>query len=205
MSSKISAGKKFLTLEDLESTEKGPVWVLNNTSGKDGARILINIPKMSGNGNDLVKIHKTFIPMNIANQVPKSQLLASSEFRKCVNNKEISLITTEYASVLLDTEESKEEQRIIDNEASRIKAILAGTSLLEKENSKDVQVSAKLQTLVAEAADKNEITIVAELRRYGHLTLDECKFVNSKLGKISKVKSLLKDRVEVLKGERETA
>ncbi len=202
MSSKISAGRKFLTLEELEDTAKGPVWILNNTSGKDGARILINIPKMNGNGNDLVKISKTFIPMNIANQVPKSQLLASSEFRKCVNNKEISLITTEYASVLLDTEEAKEEQRLIDNEASKIKAILSGSSLLEKEEGKNIQVSAKLQTLVVEAADKNEITVVTELRRYGNLTLDECKFVNSKLGAMTKVKALLKERVDVLKGER---
>lgn len=198
-------GKKFLTIEELEQSEKGPVWVLNNTSGSSSARILINIPKINGNGNDLVKINRTFIPMNIANQVPKRQLLESSEFRKCVNNAEISIITPEYATLLLDTPEAREEVKNLENEAQRIKSYLTGESIVDTdgESKKEILVSAKLQSLVADATrdDKTDIGILTDLKRYGNLTLDECKFVNQKLGKKERIKAFLKDRVAELRKE----
>lgn len=111
-----TAQKKWTTLAELEQKSIGPVWVMN-TSEKSGdaAQILISVPKVNGTGVDVVRIPRTFIPIDLTMQVPRAQLLNAAEFRKTLQKGLINLASEPYAKALLSTSDGKAEQRRIEN------------------------------------------------------------------------------------------
>jgi hypothetical protein len=190
--------KKSMTIAELEKSDRGPVYVLNATSQLEtSGQILITIPKKNGNGSDLLKVPKTFIPIDLAAQISRSQILESSEFRKAVLGGMLKLVTQEYAELLLESDQGREEQRRLDNERNRTKTILANAGVTEDRDDSsdddyvdresvgreakakavkaagkgDVKVSVKLQTLVNSAAEEelNQKQIVNRLLNYGKL------------------------------------
>ncbi len=196
-----SVGKKYLTIQDLEGNEKGPVWVLNNfNEGGEKAKIVIGIPRSNGNGVDIVRVAKTFIPINVSNQVSRAQLLQSSEFRKAIDNKSLLLVDPEYASVILSTEEGKEESNRIENDNNVNKALLEGNAVVETSEDKP-RVSTKLENLCLNALESkdNDSKVKAALMNYGNLTLDECRFVRAKFKSSTVIEQFLKERVRQLK------
>ena len=127
----VSRGRKFATLEELELTEKGPVWVLNNTRDNLEGKVIVSIPKKNGNGADIIRVPRSFIPFDLTQQVGRGQLLESAEFRKTVNTKLIKLITPEYAAVLLGTDEAREEQQRLVNEENKAKMLLKKAGVVD--------------------------------------------------------------------------
>lgn len=138
MAEAISRGRKFTTLEELEAQEKGPVWVLNNTRDALEGKVIVSIPKKNGNGADILRVPRTFLPIELTQQVPRSQLLESAEFRKTIGQKLLKLVTSEYAAVLLSTEEAKDESERIRNEDNKARALLKKAGVVEGENSSGV-------------------------------------------------------------------
>lgn len=142
---------KWTTLEDLEKVNIGPVWVLNNSqsSGEPG-RVLLSIPKASGNGQDLVRVPKSFIPFDITRQVPRAQLLASSEFRGAVSRKHLRLLSPAYAQAILNTDDGKEEQRRIDNLMSQAQAAERAMGVVEEDDTFDPNAMAEVDKAASE-------------------------------------------------------
>ena len=130
-SADVTRGRKYTTLEELEMSEKGSVWVLNNTRDNLEGKVICSIPKKNGNGADIIRVPRSFIPFDLTQQVGRSQLLESAEFRKTVNTKLIKLITPEYAAVLLGTDEAKEEQQRLVNEENKAKMLLKKAGVVD--------------------------------------------------------------------------
>jgi hypothetical protein len=229
VSSKI---RKSMTVADLEdSGEKGSVWVLNTMTGDMQGQLLINVPKKHGNGQDLVRIPRTFIPMDLTDQVSKGQLLESSEFRKTVTGGLLKLITPDYANLVLSSDEGREEKRRVTNEMNKAKTILANAGVASDEEDDEVDVedasrearklrdgsdngkgaktskaNVKLQTAVNNGleAEENEKQILARIRTYANsndMTIADVKWLNTKLGDKPRIKKYLKEVYDELKAE----
>jgi hypothetical protein len=173
--------KKFMTLEEVESEDKGSVWVLNSSTGKLSGQILLSVPKKAGNGSDLVRVYKTFIPIDITTQVSRSQLTESAEFRKCITSGLLRIVTPAYAKMLLESEEGREEKIRIENELAAARNILNNSGVVEqtdeeefvdtkaapkKEAAKAGAVAQKLRQVVADASEEEwtQVKIVSALR-----------------------------------------
>lgn len=127
----ISRGRKYTTLEDLEQHDKGPVWVLNNTRDSLEGKVVISVPKRNGNGYDIIRVPRSFAPFDLTQQAPRAQLIDSADFRKALNTRLIRLVTAEYAAVLLNTEEAKEEITRLRNEENKAKMALKKAGVVE--------------------------------------------------------------------------
>lgn len=179
-----STVQKTTTLAALEKAgERGRVFVLNRSTNDEPGRIVLSIPKLNGNGSDLARIPHTFIAIDLTEQVPKSQLMQSSDFRKAVNSGLIDLVTEEYAELLLGTPEGREEVRRLQNEAQMHRTATNNAGVTNKdvvdvnkigktekaEASKPVRTEAqtRIQAFVLEAKKDrlNAAQIVAELKR----------------------------------------
>lgn len=221
--------RKYISLSELEQEEKGQVYVLNSSTGDLHGQILMSVPKKNGNGSDLVRVPKTFIPIDLTAQVTRSQLMESSEFRKTVTNGLLKPVTREYAEVLLSTEEGREERRRIDNEIQKARTIMQNAGVADSEAeeedeyvevatigkeakqasqkaaSKGTSVSVKLQTLVNSAAE-DELTqteIVGKLLNYnsGKLTMPELAYLKKKYDNKPRIMKHLKAKYAELKAE----
>jgi hypothetical protein len=135
MAEVISRGRKWTTLEELEKADRGPVWVLNNTRDSLEGKVVISIPKKNGNGADIVRVPKSFIPFDITQQVPRMQVLDSADFRKTINTRLLKLVTPEYAAVLLSTEEAKEEITRLRNEEQKARMALKKAGVMAEQSS----------------------------------------------------------------------
>lgn len=222
--------KRSMTIAELEETgEKGSVWVLNTMTGDMQGQLLINVPKKHGNGQDLVRVPKTFIPMDLTDQVSKGQLLESSEFRKTITGGLLKLITPEYADLVLGSDEGREERRRVTNEMNKAKTIIANAGVASDEDDDEVdaedagrearklrdgadngksgktaKANVKLQTAVNNGleAEENEKQILARIKNHAvgnDLTLSDIKWLNSKLGDKPRIKKYLKEVYDELK------
>lgn len=205
--------KKFMTIEQLEETDKGAVYVINATSGELGGNLLFSVPKLNGNGQDLIRVPKTFIPIDLSMQVSRKQLLDSSEFRTTVHKGLIKISSPQYAKALLESEDGKAEQQRIQNEmrAARMvveNAVVQDTSeddyievkQVEKEAKasaeKDTKtVSIKLQTLCANAKHEEwtQIKITTALRNYGDLSKKDISFVSKQFKDSPRIRKYLQE------------
>ena len=106
--------RKYQSISEIEQADdKAPVYVLNTAAdtpvGSSG-ELFIGIPKLSGTRVDNLSIPQTWLPVAVTDQIPKQQLLASSEFRNAVNSGLITLITQEYADAILVQDGADEEK-----------------------------------------------------------------------------------------------
>ena len=210
VSSKI---KKYLDISQLESTDKGQVYVLNS----EKAQILISVPKINGNGSDLVKIPNTFIPLDLTTQVMKRQLMDSSEFRKTISKGLVKVVNPEYAAILLDTPEAKAEVTRINNELQAIRVASqtqdsaatdedeyvdapqarksAGKEMANAAKSPTSEVSQKLKQIVANSAveEWTQPQIVAAIKRHGDLTTADRDYLGKKYKNFPRVDKFLRE------------
>jgi hypothetical protein len=115
---------KYTTLEQLEKEPRGPVYVINNLKGVYKGMVIVPIARRNGNGQDVVRIPPTFIPVDLTLQVSKDQLLDSSEFRRTVGKKLVVLVNPEYARRLLDTEDGRREAQQVQENMARAKLMV---------------------------------------------------------------------------------
>lgn len=115
-----------LTLDDLlQQGSHDPVWCINNTPQTMNSRagdLIIMVPKVHGNGTpDKVLIPRTWLPYNLIRQVPRQQLLQSTEFLRALNEGLIIAISSEYASYLESKEGAAEERERLKQYQERIR------------------------------------------------------------------------------------
>ena len=136
MSKVSSMVKRYQTIADVEKSDRGPVYVLNNLKGRHKGQLLLSIPKRNGNGSTLVRVPDTFVPIDLTAQVPRTDLLESSEFRSSASEmkRHIRILNPEYAEALLATSDARAEQTRIMNEAEAARAAVQSATLGEDAN-----------------------------------------------------------------------
>jgi len=207
--------KKFTTIEELEESTKGPVYVINATTGELAGNLLFSVPKLNGNGHDLIRMPKTFIPLDLAMQVSRAQLLQSSEFRNTVNKGLIKICSKEYALAVLESPDGKAEAARIQNELRAARAVVENAVISEeseddyievKKVEKEVKaaaesstntnnVSIKLKTLVNNAKhdEWTQVRVVTSLRNYGDLSKKEVAYLSKQYKDSPRIRKFLQE------------
>ena len=70
----------------------------------------LGVLRRNGVGSDPLRIPKTFIPIDLTLQVPRTQIMESADFRRTVGGGLVKIVTPEYAELILNTEEGRAEQ-----------------------------------------------------------------------------------------------
>lgn len=99
----------MMQIEEQKPTE--PIWGLNNANKSEIAEkgdLLIGIPKLNGSKVDYLKVDSTWLPIEFTRQIPRAQLLASSEFRQAHQRELFIIISNEDAQRLLKREGAAE-------------------------------------------------------------------------------------------------
>lgn len=182
-----------LTIDDLESSKNGPIYVLNITSGSNRSNVLFTVPKPNGAGLDTVEVPATFIPINLTEQVARRQLLISSEFRRAIARKMIELITDEEAEDRLAEDGVDEELERLSNvlnaaKSSREQTALEGAKIKDPSlsSSETDVVDTKIDGVGAgvvgymealKSGESDEITTLNSLRSLGVLEAADYRWV----------------------------
>lgn len=162
---------KYTTLEQLEKEDRGPVYVINNLKGGYKGMIIVPIARRSGNGQDVLRIPPTFIPVDLTLQVSKSQILDSTEFRRTVGKKLVILVNPEYARRLLATDEAQRELQQVSENMARAKLMVesqimngntnAETSMVNEVDDSEVD-SASMHNAASHEEDEGETEVEAK-------------------------------------------
>lgn len=157
-------------ISDLEKTKGGPVWAINKTRGASRSLLVLSVPKPQG-GSDSVKIPVTYLPVDLTGQVPKGQLMASSDFRRAVTSGYLELIDEASANKILEGPGAAEELRRLREEDNSLTAdsarLTAGT---EAEEAVSATMSPRVQQFLANLEEAtNATSVLNTLRAMGEL------------------------------------
>ena len=122
---------KNITIRELEKMKDSSVFVVNASPRTHRGDILFQVSRPNGDGADIVRVHKTWIPQDLADQIPREQLMASANFRQTVSKGLIELIHPDYAEGVLKSEDAKEELGRLRNMMSAANAILNSASVTD--------------------------------------------------------------------------
>jgi hypothetical protein len=104
-----------LTLHEIEMQDpRAPIWALNNANRSEVGLIgdiLIGIPKLNGSKVDHLRIEHTWLPVELTGQIPRSQLLESSEFRQAITDRLIVVVDEETAKRINSKEGASAERK----------------------------------------------------------------------------------------------
>jgi hypothetical protein len=162
-----------LTLNELEESDVGPVWVLNTTEGQRRAQVVIEIPNENGNGHTQVFIPMSWIPINLTDQVRRGQLLRGQNFRSAVAKKLIRLIRAEEAEKMLQQPGAAEEQQRISEFSINNPSEVAPQGDQQTEN-----LSPVVLAIYGTMADNGEIEVMNTLRNIGALQEHEYRAIH---------------------------
>ncbi len=186
---------KYITFDELEQSEIGGVYCLNTTPEKRRSTVVFTVAKLHGTGADNVFIPSMMPPIELTTMVTRKQLLNSSEFRRAVSRKLITLITKEYFDQLMREEGAQEIvareihnlTRAPEQDASQGRSDEAGVD-------DDAGVSPKVQLMLDQllAGDITERTLINNFRSAGNLTKEDAKFVWKKTADYSMVRSFIR-------------
>jgi len=181
---------KTVSINELEKSTKGPVWVLNQTTGKSKGDVIFICSKLSGSGTDTIKVPMTFIPINLTEQVTRRQLVESSEFRRSISIGLLTAIDIESAEKLLRQPGVSEEKRRLMNEKMLIEPDtareevhmhMADGSSEPDENGKIDGVTAVVVAMCDNIEDKQQVEIANTLRTLeSELTTKDYGYVRSR-------------------------
>lgn len=166
---------RAITINDLEATSTGPVWVLNtsgpSTGGRGNIALLLKV-----NGEPLsIGVPVTWIPINLTEQVAKEHLVQSAEFRRALYRGQLRLIGEDEARTMLSESGATEE-------ASRCSRFnLNGRPMAERaapeEADQSAMLSAAVQGIIQMMLDKSQsdVEIINSIRSQGTLSLEELR------------------------------
>ena len=183
-----------MTVSELEAEDqKLPIWALNGSADSEigqAGEVHVGIPKINGSKIDPLYIPQTFLPQNLTDQIPRAQLLASSEFRNAVNNRLLSLITPEFAAAMMEEDGVEEERQRLNDMKRHVKEATAARSITQ--SGADV-----INTM--EIADR---TIQEEKPEPGAMTPSFTMFANAlNMKSDMEVTNLIRSRGKMTRGE----
>lgn len=208
---------RTMTLADVQKDDNPSVYVLNKSKGPEKGQIIIAVAKENGNGEDLLIIPRTFIPVDITAQISKEQLIKSTEFRKALNTRQLVIINPEDAQIILDTKEAQTEaERIYQStQANRNSAIdLGDVATTEVDGTFSDALTQRgvhgdeitfnqariLQIFNVLEEDNNQDSAISSILNMDDLTKDDLKYIYKKCDKkFKKVRAWAKSRREQVK------
>lgn len=175
-----TTNKRPLRISDLEEKRVGSVWVCNRTKGQNRSIINLSVPRAHGRGSDNVNIPITFLPIDLTGQVPKGDLLQSSQFRRAVSSGALLLVSDEDAQKMLEQPGAQEELERLAREAGLMEAESARmTSGAEPEEAEQPEFSARIVQFLANLEDAtNPVTVLNTLRSMDELREDEWRAIS---------------------------
>ena len=208
-----SSMKKYLTVSELEAQEGSPaIWALNGSAGSEVGQagdVHVGIPKINGTKVDALYLPQTFLPFCLTEQIPRNQLLASSEFRNSVNTNLLVLITEEYAQTILQEDGVEEERDRLMQLKRQVREATAARSITQSgaEIVNTAELEDNTETKVTSArgdeldpgfvmfADnltmKTDVEAANAIRSRGRKTVSEVKYLLKVLHDKPKTKALL--------------
>lgn len=118
--------KKHVTITELESgNQADPIWAINNSANSDVGQpgdVHCGIPKINGTKLDALYVPQSWLPVCLTDQIPRAQLLASSEFRNLVNSELVTLITKDYAAQISAQDGAVEEKERLNEMKRAVRA-----------------------------------------------------------------------------------
>lgn len=180
-----------LSLSDVaQQQEFEPIWLINNAAksfvGATG-NLIICIPRLNGAQLDVLRLERTWLPIDATTQVPRSQLLQSTEFRKAVAERILLIISNEDAQRLLRQDGADEEQRRLATEREYIRSATGASALSansipvtgadEDDTENENPATAQFDDWVRSLASKSDAQVIAELRTRPSTTRKQAKQV----------------------------
>lgn len=127
-------GIKGISLSDLDETQRGPLWVINTAAQSKWelqGDILVTVPNTNGTRPDKLQIKQTWLPIDIAQLIPRERLLASTEFRSAVLEGLVTVIKREDAEALLRQEGAFEEKQRLNQFEQHVRKSGAARTILD--------------------------------------------------------------------------
>lgn len=200
---KTATAFKTVTINDLEESDRGPVWVVNITSGKLRAQLVIGILDSSGKPSQVI-VPQTWIPINLTEQAPRKLIVESTRFRNSIVKQHIKLISQEEADYLMTQKGAKEEFETVRQFSLDRPYEMKGRQGLEasvesSDGFDSVSLSAPVEQLIATMQNNSEESVMNTLRNMGTLRRDEYKAVYSRANELhfKELKSLCKEMAGV--------
>jgi len=159
------------SLEEGDHTKA--IWALNgsaNSAARQAGEVHIGIPKRNGTKVDDLFLPMTWLPIRITDQIPRAQLLESSEFRNAVNNGLLTLISDEKARAIMSEDGAADERERLSERAKQIRDATAARTI--KDSGAEV-------VSVQELADASRNQDQAEERDPNALDAGFVMFVNA--------------------------
>jgi hypothetical protein len=126
---------KYVNVASLEQgNQQEPIWALNGSSESDigqPGEIHVGIPKVNGSKIDDLYLPQTWLPTCLTDQIPRGQLLASSEFRGAVNNRLVVLISAEFAAEIQAQDGADEERQRLNELRRAVREATSSRSITE--------------------------------------------------------------------------
>jgi hypothetical protein len=132
-----STEKKEITLRELENLETSAVYVINSSPRSHRGEIIFSVPRPNGVGEDVIRVPKTWIPVDLSDQVEKKNLMQSSRFRLNVSKKLLTLIHPDVAERVLEGEDATAEKERLDNLRSAATALMRSAPTTGRNNDDD--------------------------------------------------------------------
>lgn len=208
--------KKYFTVSELEQGDaNSPIWAINGSAQSDvgsAGEVHVGIPKVNGTRIDALYMPQTWLAQCLTDQIPRAQLMASSEFRNAVNTKLLILVTPEYAAQINSQEGSDQERETLVERRKHWKEATAARSIAQsgaeivnsseltsrQAESTDVDpsgLSDAFKTFAVSLDDKSDIEIMNALRSRGKITRKEVKHLIANLKDKPKTVGFLKDKL----------
>jgi len=191
-----SVTPKQISFDDLEKDpERGSVWVFNGTQQENNnqrRQLMLIVPSLQGNTSDTIIIPRTFIPINLTEQVSKKQLVQSGDFRRAVARGLLILTDEESAKAILSRKDAQTEKERLKREAMKARDLLGQTNMAvvaegdgtsATDNSENTQlirdVSPAVMQVMADTKGREQIEIKNSLQNIGNLTQRDFEYVLS--------------------------
>lgn len=211
---------KYVTISELEANDKlTAIWAINNSANSDVGQpgdVHCGVPKINGTKLDPLYVPQSWLPVSLTDQIPRAQLLASSEFRNLVNSKLVLLITPEYAQQVLAQEGAAEERERLAEMKRAVRAatqartisasgaeIISTQEITEDETPQGPKELAQSFIMFADNLTlKNDIEALNLIRGRGKFSGLEIKHLVKTLADKPKVVAFLQSKLDARKANR---
>ncbi len=201
--------KKYLSITEIEAQDlKTPIWALNGSAHSEVGQagdVHVGIPKINGGTKiDALYLPQSWLPVCLTDQIPRAQLIASSEFRNAVNTKLLMPITQEYANQINSQEGAEEERTRLTQRRREVREATAARSITqsgaeivntteisergEEQEAKSSEIDPGFIMFANTLRDKSDIEVINALRGRGKINRREIKHLTKLLS--DKVKTV---------------
>ena len=208
--------KKYLTVTEIEAqSHQEPIWALNGSAHSEigqAGDVHVGIPKVNGGTKiDALYLPLSWLPVCLTDQIPRAQLLASSEFRNSVNTKLLMPITTEYANQINQQEGASEERDRLVQRRREVREATAARSITqsgaeivntteisdrgEEVESKVAEIDPGFIMFANTLRDKPDIEVINALRGRGKINRREIKHLVKLLADKAKTVAFLQAKL----------